>query len=356
MLLTSQTNGLELYQLLAGRDFCKRQDDGKPRTGTAQMAAQMSNFVYAVHDHKTNHAVLIDPCWDIDGILESLSSLGIPLKNIDTCAYTHHHFDHTGGHLPKGYTGGKSIVVPGIKEMLNQGIEVAAGKFDIPKIATQCHISPNSIRPLNDGDNVWETENVLLKAWHTPGHTAGSMTFVAYSKTEKKNQEDKNTPPIIVTGDTLFIGSCGRYDLPDSNINDMVLSLERLSTLPTHTIVCPGHNYATTMQTTIGQEQLTNQMMQQCMKLGPELRVKLKRQNTKGKESNAITGSGGYKNEVKQNKTSSASAITSYIPLPDYLGTARKVLKSHVQWEQIHDQLKCFPMEVIQYEPKEASL
>ena len=55
-LLTAQDNGLEIYQLLAGRDFCKRKKNGQPRSGIFQLAAGMNNYVYCVHDKKSNKA------------------------------------------------------------------------------------------------------------------------------------------------------------------------------------------------------------------------------------------------------------------------------------------------------------
>jgi glyoxylase-like metal-dependent hydrolase (beta-lactamase superfamily II) len=345
MLLTSQENGLQVFQLLAGRDFCKRSEDGTPRTGNDQIAAQMSNFVYCVFDSNEKRAMLVDPCWDIEGIFDTLSSLGI--NNIETCAYTHHHFDHTGGYLPTGYTGGRNVVVPGIAEAAAKDTvqDICAGKLDVAKIAAQCKISVNTIRPLSDGDRVWETDNILIGAWHTPGHTAGSTCFLAFAKNQNPNDNNKKTPPVMITGDTLFIGSCGRYDLPDSNVNDMVMSLERLSTLPIDTVVCPGHNYAVPTQTTIGQEQLTNQMMQQSMKFASQLRQKIN--NGTGGTSSSVK-----KNSVKKNQT---SAIVTHIPLPDYLGVARHVLESHVQWNTVHSELRCEECCTI-YEPAGPSL
>ena len=371
-LLTSQTNGVEIYQLLAGRDFCKRSDSGQPRSGISQMAAGMSNYVYCIHDSITNQALLIDPCWDVDGIFNTLAQLNI--TNIETCAYTHHHFDHTGGHLPAAYTGGQAgVVLPGIAEVLLQpGVQkVCAGALDIDKIIHQCRIPRNTITPLLDGDPVFETAHVVVKAMHTPGHTAGSMTFVACNKTSKSTMGE---PRIIVTGDTLFIGSCGRYDLPDSNVRHMLMSLEKLSALPSDCIVCPGHNYALPSQTTIGQEKLTNQMMQQAMEVGPQLRnQELQRNTTCGGGSGGSGGGGStHRSSTNDNSSSNSSttrggrrrrskAMSSFVPLPDYLGVARHLLKSHIQWEVVHNALRCeecctLPLDNKQYEPSESLL
>lgn len=364
MLLAKHDNGLEIYQLLAGRDFCKRNDDGR-RSGVSQMSAQMANFVYCVCDRKTSRAMLFDACWDVDGIWSTVHDLGF--TSIETCAYTHHHFDHTGGHLPKSYTGGRDVAVPGVAEVLRKismGV-VSAGKDDVAKIIQQCQIPIEGVRSLGDGDRVWETENIMVEAWHTPGHTAGSMTFVVFSK------DDTNAPPFVVTGDTLFIGSCGRYDLPDSNVNHLLESLERLSTLPANAVVCPGHNYAMTTQTTIGEERLTNQMMQQAMKYGTQLREKKEmRANNTCSTTRSTTRStrenrreNRREEQLKRNDTKcstlcSSSALCSNVPLPDYLGVAREVLESHVVWKTIHKEVQCYECDERrdQYEPNGASL
>jgi glyoxylase-like metal-dependent hydrolase (beta-lactamase superfamily II) len=75
---------------------------------------------------------------------------------------------------------------------------------------------------------------------HTPGHTYGSISLLG-----KKE---------VFTGDTLFAGSIGRTDLPGSSERDMRLSLEKLTSLPNHYVVYPGHGSTTT----IGEEKLNN--------------------------------------------------------------------------------------------------
>jgi glyoxylase-like metal-dependent hydrolase (beta-lactamase superfamily II) len=83
---------------------------------------------------------------------------------------------------------------------------------------------------------------------HTPGHTPGSQCFL---------MEDR-----LISGDTLFIGSCGRTDLPGSDPSEMYYSLtQRLGALPEHTVLFPGHNYGGP-SSTIGHEKRRNPFMQ----------------------------------------------------------------------------------------------
>jgi glyoxylase-like metal-dependent hydrolase (beta-lactamase superfamily II) len=93
---------------------------------------------------------------------------------------------------------------------------------------------------------------------HTPGHTPGSQCFLI---------DDR-----LVSGDTLFIGSCGRTDLPGSDPTEMYYSLtQRLGALPDATILLPGHNYGGS-SSTIGDEKRGNPFMRFAA-LGDFLRV-----------------------------------------------------------------------------------
>jgi glyoxylase-like metal-dependent hydrolase (beta-lactamase superfamily II) len=63
----------------------------------------------------------------------------------------------------------------------------------------------------------------------------------------------------LITGDTLFVGACGRVDLPGSNVDDMYRSLTQvLAALPDEVVVYPGHHYGSARTSTIGDEKRTN--------------------------------------------------------------------------------------------------
>ena len=79
---------------------------------------------------------------------------------------------------------------------------------------------------------------------HTPGHTPGGLCLLG----------DGN----LFTGDTLFVGSGGRTDLPGANLQTMLQSIKKLMALPDETIVWPGHHYGDTPTSTIGREKKTN--------------------------------------------------------------------------------------------------
>ena len=251
-----------VHQLLAGRDFAVpgRAAAGSARHAVFQAAVQMRNFVYCIEDPHTGSACLVDACWDVDGIFSALRARGVMKENIEAAVYTHHHFDHTGGRAPKFMTGGRSVSIDGVAEVLAAlpHVEaVAIGALDADKAEKQCGVPSAAFRRLADEDIVWESDSVMLRCWSTPGHTAGSITLIcADSETQ--------TPISIITGDTLFIGSSGRFDLPDSSPKDMLDSLARLATLPKETVCYPGHHYAISTRTTIGEESATNAMVVQA--------------------------------------------------------------------------------------------
>ena len=116
-------------------------------------------------------------------------------------------------------------------------------------------MDPSSIHGLHDGAKIPFGSGRHLDVLHTPGHTPGSVCFSL-------------GPPevqLLFTGDTLFIGSCGRADLPESDGRQLLASLRRLAGLSASAIVLPGHNYAMDAHSTIGQEKKTNGAMLQAI-------------------------------------------------------------------------------------------
>jgi glyoxylase-like metal-dependent hydrolase (beta-lactamase superfamily II) len=92
----------------------------------------------------------------------------------------------------------------------------------------------------------WQFADLRFECIQTPGHTPGSCCL--YFKEEQ----------VLVAGDTLFKGSCGRTDLPGGSPRQMQQSLQALKNLPDDTRVYPGHG----PDTTIGYERATNYFMQ----------------------------------------------------------------------------------------------
>ena len=125
--------------------------------------------------------------------------------------------------------------------------KVVIHKAELPFVHRLTGLSDSDVQAVEGGDDV-TIGQLTVKLLHTPGHTPGSQCFLVGNA--------------VVSGDTLFIGSCGRVDLPGSNPEDMWRSLTGvLGALPDETALYPGHNYADRPRSTIGDEKRTNMMM-----------------------------------------------------------------------------------------------
>jgi glyoxylase-like metal-dependent hydrolase (beta-lactamase superfamily II) len=180
----------------------------------------MQNFTYVVEDEGSNEAIILDPSWDLVEIELIIKRNNLKIKYI---VNTHHHFDHTLGNEAMA----KSTNAPIIQH------ESSELKHDIT---------------VKDGDFI-EFGSSKLKVLHTPGHSKDSICLVGENK--------------IFSGDTLFVGNCGRIDLPGGSAKELYHSLfDVISFLNDDLVIYPGHNYGASETSTIGKEKTTNFVMQ----------------------------------------------------------------------------------------------
>jgi glyoxylase-like metal-dependent hydrolase (beta-lactamase superfamily II) len=179
---------------------------------------------YVVGDKDSGEAAVIDPGLDTESeaqhILDEIERNGLRIKYIIN---THGHPDHNGGNQTLRNNSHAPILIHDADASMLNG--------------------PPADRRLSEGDTI-EIGNLKLRVIHTPGHSPGSIALLA---------ED-----YVFSGDTLFAGSIGRYDLPGASLKELVNSLKKLLTLPDHVKVCPGHGPVTT----IGQERRSNPFLQ----------------------------------------------------------------------------------------------
>ena len=180
----------------------------------------MQNFSYIVEDEDTSEAIIIDPSWDLIELEMVIKKNNLKIKYI---VNTHHHFDHTLGNESMAESTKAPIIQHEFSEL----------KHDIT---------------VKDGDFI-EFGNSKLKILHTPGHSKDSVCLVGDGK--------------IFSGDTLFVGNCGRIDLPGGNAKDLYHSLFNvLHKLDENLVMYSGHNYGGSEISTLGQEKITNHVMQ----------------------------------------------------------------------------------------------
>jgi hydroxyacylglutathione hydrolase len=193
----------------------------------------MQNFVYLIGDPATRECVVVDPAWEIDTILETAQADGMTITG---ALVTHTHQDHVGGHL-FGHD------IPGVADLL----EKVRARVHVHKAEREFLKGFGSDLVKVDNHDTLTVGRLTLTFLHTPGHTPGSQCFLVDGR--------------LVSGDTLFIGSCGRTDLPGSDPTEMYYSLtQRLAALPDGTVLLPGHNYGGSYST-IGREKQANPFM-----------------------------------------------------------------------------------------------
>ena len=188
----------------------------------------MQNFAYIVGWRPSREAVLVDPAWNLAGLVEHLDTLDLSLQG---ALVTHYHPDHCGGQFA-------SQQIEGVAELLaERPCRVYCNRHEADGLKKVTGISETDMVRVDGGDTL-EIGDLTIEFLHTPGHTPGSQCF-----------RIKHT---LVAGDTLFIHGCGRVDLPGSNPDDMFRSLRRLSELPDDTLLLPGHHYSSEPSASLG--------------------------------------------------------------------------------------------------------
>jgi glyoxylase-like metal-dependent hydrolase (beta-lactamase superfamily II)/rhodanese-related sulfurtransferase len=179
-------------------------------------------YTYVLFDEDTREAVLIDPVDEmLERDLQVLREQGLKLV---WTVETHAHADHiTSAARLAEHTGARTAAPQG------------------------CNIGTAGVQ-LKDGHTL-SFGRQTIKALHTPGHTAGSMSFYW----------DRGDTRHVFTGDTLLINGCGRTDFQSGSAKAMYQSLTQvLFALPADTVVWPGHDYQGRTHSTIGAEATGN--------------------------------------------------------------------------------------------------
>ena len=184
----------------------------------------MGNFVYLLGDKKKKECAMVDPAWDVDAVLKEAEKDGM---KVVAGILTHTHFDHCNG-------------VEGLIKKTGVKVYVHENEAKYLKEIQSHLVETKEGSKLQIGD-------VEMTFLHTPGHTEGAQCILAGDK--------------IVTGDTLFVGACGRCDLPGGDEKKIVQSLKRLASLDGSLQVFPGHVYGDKDSSTIENERRTNPCM-----------------------------------------------------------------------------------------------
>ena len=182
-----------------------------------QVQQHSDNFSYIIADDTTREAAVVDSSFNAGEITRILKAENLILKYIIN---THGHSDHTAGNEELRSIFGARIVAHTLSR-IDADIKV------------------------DDGDII-RIGGIPITVIHTPGHTPDSICLLV------DNQK-------LLTGDTLFVGECGRTDLAGGNSKRMYDSLfNKILKLNDDVEVYPGHDYGSKPFSTIGEEKRSN--------------------------------------------------------------------------------------------------
>jgi glyoxylase-like metal-dependent hydrolase (beta-lactamase superfamily II) len=170
-------------------------------------ASLFKNYTYIIVDHRTRDAAVVDPAWELDTIAAALRRLDVGVKAI---LLTHSHFDHVN-------------LVDRLADRYAPTVYLHRTEIDFYRYACR------NLVALGDGDTiaVGATE---FRCFHTPGHTAGSLCYLA--------------PDSLFSGDTLFTEGCGVCDTYGGSASAMFRSMQYLkAAVADHVAVYPGHSF-----------------------------------------------------------------------------------------------------------------
>ncbi|GKS60831.1 MAG: Zn-dependent hydrolase [Candidatus Nitrosocosmicus sp.] len=181
------------------------------------LVGEMANFTYLLIDEKNNSCIIVDPSWDLEVIFEYIKKNALKINFIIN---THSHFDHTIG---------------------NEQVAKLTGAKIMQHTSSPLHKDS----ALEDGDRI-TFGNSTIDIIHTPGHSKDSICLILDNK-------------MILTGDTIFVGSCGRLDLPGGSASEMFDSIYgKLINLDSELVVLPGHHYGSKKTSSIREEKENN--------------------------------------------------------------------------------------------------
>jgi len=189
-------------------------------------------------DEETKQAIVVDPGDDLESIHAVLDQHGLTVKSI---IVTHAHIDHVAGAAKLRAETGAPVYMNERDSMLLDMLDVQASWLGV-ETPERTEIDV----PAQDG-TVLQLGSAEFQVRETPGHTPGSICL--WIPRENK----------LVAGDTLFLDSVGRTDLPGGDGKKIIASIQgQLMNLPPDAVVIPGHGRSTT----IGREKRHNPFLQ----------------------------------------------------------------------------------------------
>ncbi|HEU4428909.1 MAG TPA: MBL fold metallo-hydrolase [Myxococcota bacterium] len=201
---------------------------------------EMQNFAYLIGSRSARECLVVDPAWAVDELVDRAEADGMRVAG---ALVTHYHQDHVGGRI-------FGMEIEGLARLMARApAPVHVNAYEADGVRKVTGLSESDLVRHESGDSL-ALGGITVRLLHTPGHTPGSQCFLV---------EEAGAPGKLVSGDTLFLGSCGRVDLPGSDAAQMYDSLHnKLKKLPDDTVLYPGHFYASEPYGSLGEQKRRN--------------------------------------------------------------------------------------------------
>jgi glyoxylase-like metal-dependent hydrolase (beta-lactamase superfamily II) len=195
----------------------------------------LENNSYLIVDSKTGDAVVVDPSFDSQAIVDEIILHGWRLRQV---WLTHAHFDHIAG---VGTV--VNSTTPPVPVGLHPGDLVLWKQNGMaPSFGVEFDAGPEPLIQFTHGQ-ILRVGNSTFEVRHTPGHTRGHVVFVSQDE------------PLTLCGDLIFKDSVGRTDLPGGDSAALIKSIRsQILTLPPETRLLSGHG----PETSVGEEIKSN--------------------------------------------------------------------------------------------------
>lgn len=205
--------------------------------------ALQDNYMYLLIDESTRQAAAVDPV-NASAMASAVGDHNVDLKAILT---THHHYDHAHGNndmlamFPDIHVYGGDTRVQALNKQVQHGDTIRLGTLLIECLSTPCHTRGHICYYVTSTDT---SSSSSAESGTTTGSSNGSSQ--AADTSSNSGQSNGGSPErVVFTGDTLFIGGCGRFFEGSAEQMDQNLNVT-LGSLPNDTRVYCGHEYTVT--------------------------------------------------------------------------------------------------------------
>ncbi len=205
-----------------------REDEGK--SGSSRIlqleVGLLQNLNEIIADPR-GRAAIVDPAYEVDRLLREAKAHQM---EIEAVLITHTHHDHIDGLWDTVRLTGATVYV-------------GRGELGTVLKATEKATDHERVVPLDGGEKI-ALGQLTIDVIATPGHTVAGVSYFVDG--------------CVFTGDSMFVGGCGRTNFPGGDPKKLWTSLQRLAALPDDTRVYPGHDYGATLTSTIAEQKRKN--------------------------------------------------------------------------------------------------